>query len=160
MNVVKDLHDLCIKNNITLSVAESCTSGRLASMLTSLSGSSNYFRGGIIAYQNIVKIKNLNISSNLINQFTEVSHQVVKEMAKNSCLKFDTDFSVSTSGYAGPTGGTKLNPLGTIYIGVAAKKKIVSKKFLLKGIRQNLIEEASIIALQFLYKEIKKSNKL
>ena len=103
MDIIKQLHDLCIAENISISVAESCTSGLIASKITSISGSSAYFKGGIIAYQNEIKVNVLSVSQRLIDEKTEVSSEVVEQMALNVQDKFNSDFSVATSGYAGPS---------------------------------------------------------
>ena len=129
MKLLLELQDLCIERGISISTAESCTSGLIASNITTISGSSLYFKGGIVAYQNSIKIDLLGISENLINNKGEVSPEVVEKMAANSLLKFQSDFSVATSGYTGPNGGTKINPVGTVFISIATKEKISSRKF-------------------------------
>ena len=86
MDIIKQLHDLCIAENISISVAESCTSGLIASKITSISGSSAYFKGGIIAYQNTIKVNVLGVSQGLIDKKTEVSTEVVEQMALNLSL--------------------------------------------------------------------------
>ena len=95
MDIIKQLHDLCIAENISISVAESCTSGLIASKITSISGSSAYFKGGIIAYQNEIKVNVLSVSKRLIDEKTEVSSEVVEQMALNVQDKFNSDFSVA-----------------------------------------------------------------
>ena len=116
MSVIKQLQELCLLHDINIAVSESCTAGLVASNITSISGSSKYFKGGIIAYQNEIKIKILGVSKELIAEKTEVSAEVVKKMAYNTLSHFDVDFSIATSGYAGPSGGTSINSVGTIFI--------------------------------------------
>ena len=94
MDIIKQLHDLCIAENISISVAESCTSGLIASKITSISGSSAYFKGGIIAYQNEIKVNFLSVSQRMIDEKTEVSSEVVEQMALNVQDKFNSDFSL------------------------------------------------------------------
>ena len=156
MDIIKQLHDLCIAKNISISVAESCTSGLVASKITSISGSSAYFKGGIIAYQNEIKVNVLGVSQRLIDEKTEVSSEVVEQMALNMQDKFYSDFSVATSGYAGPLGGIEKNPVGTVFIAVANNRKAISIKFGFQGGREGIVNQATTASLKFLVSEIKK----
>lgn len=156
MDIIKQLHDLCIAENISISVAESCTSGLIASKITSISGSSAYFKGGIIAYQNVIKVNVLSVSKRLIDETTEVSSEVVEQMALNVKDKFKSDFSVATSGYAGPLGGTKKNPVGTVFIAIATQSDIISNKLYFSGIRESVVNQATDEALRILIEKIKK----
>ncbi len=116
----------------TLSVAESCTGGGLGSMITSVSGSSDYFMGGVISYDNRVKMSVLGVSETSLNQFGAVSHQVAEEMAKGVQKLLNTDWSISITGIAGPEGGTMEKPVGLVYIGIAsADRQVTSIKYLL-----------------------------
>ena len=92
--IFKDLYDYCIKNQISLSCAESCTAGLISSKITSISGSSKIFKGGIIAYQNSIKINQLDVSQKIINEKTEVSYEVVEQMAYSVRRNFNSDFSL------------------------------------------------------------------
>ena len=150
------MHDLCIVKNISISVAESCTSGLIASKITSISGSSAYFKGGIIAYQNETKVNVLGISKRLIDEKTEVSSEVVEQMALNVQDKFNSDFSVVTSGYAGPLGGTLKNPVGTVFIAIATQSEVISSKFYFSGNRQSIVNQATDKSLRVLIEIIKK----
>ena len=156
MDLIKQLHDLCIADNISISVAESCTSGLIASKITSISGSSAYFKGGIIAYQNEIKVNFLSVSQSMIDEKTEVSSEVVEQMALNVKDKFKSDFSVATSGYAGPLGGTKKNPVGTVFIAIATQSDIISNKLYFSGIRESVVNQATDEALRILIEKIKK----
>ena len=156
MDIIKQLHDLCIAENISISVAESCTSGLIASKITSISGSSAYFKGGIIAYQNEIKVNVLSVSKRLIDEKTEVSSEVVEQMALNVQDKFNSDFSLATSGYAGPLGGTEKKPVGTVFIAIATKSEVISCKFYFSGIRQAIINQATDESLRMLIEKIKK----
>ena len=156
MDIIKQLHDLCIAKNISISVAESCTSGLIASKITSISGSSAYFKGGIIAYQNEIKVNVLSVSKRLIDEKTEVSSEVVEQMALNVQDKFKSDFSLVTSGYAGPLGGTKKNPVGTVFIAIATVSKVISSKFYFSGSRQSVVSQATDESLRMLIEKIKK----
>ena len=151
----QQLHDLCVEKNMSIATAESCTAGLLASKITSISGASSFFKGGIIAYQNNVKINLLGVSQSIIKEKTEVSSEVVEQMAEGVRDKFLADFAISTSGYAGPSGGTILNPVGTVLIGISSNNKTISKRFLFKGDRESIINQCVITACRFLLKELK-----
>ena len=116
MSILESLHDLCVSKEISVAVAESCTSGLIALRLTLRPGSSAFLKGGIIAYQNDIKIKILGVDEQAILQYTEVSTEVVRQMAEGVRKSFLADYSIATSGYAGPSGGTNNNPIGTVFI--------------------------------------------
>ncbi len=139
------------KSGLTLSVAESCTGGKIASLLTSVPGSSAYFKGGIVAYSNEIKIKSLNVDPLLIDKFGAVSEEVVTEMAKNILTLFKTDYSIAISGIAGPDGGTEIKPVGTTWVAVSSVNKAIAKHFFMKGNReQNIQRSANIALIEFL----------
>lgn len=134
----------------TLATAESCTGGNIAAMITSISGSSNYFKGSVVAYSNEIKENILNVDHNNIKKFGAVSEQVVKEMVNGVIEKVNADYAVATSGIAGPTGGKDEKPVGTIWIAVGNKNKIISKKFNFGYSRERNITRASLYALNML----------
>ncbi len=136
----------------SLSVAESCTGGKIASLITGVAGSSKYFKGGIIAYSNEIKTDQLAIEKSLLENFGAVSKQVVENMAINSRLLFNTDYSISVSGIAGPSGGTKEKPVGTTWIAVSSKSATNSHEFRFGDNRERNITRASITALNLLRK--------
>ena len=103
----------------TLAVAESCTGGGLGSMLTSVPGSSQYFHGGVITYENIVKISLLDVSQEDLATEGAVSHAVAKQMATGVVKKLGSNWGISITGIAGPGGGTESKPVGLVYIGIA-----------------------------------------
>ena len=109
------------ERNYTISTAESCTGGGLASKITSISGASANFMGSIVAYDNSVKINMLSVDEDTIKEYGVVSTQVVEQMAKGVAEKMKTDCAIATSGIAGPTGGSKQKPIGTIAIGLYCK---------------------------------------
>jgi len=156
MSLLNNLQQLCIEKGVSVAVAESCTAGLIASKLTTVSGSSSYFKGGVVAYQNEIKTKILGVSRSIIDEKTEVSAEVVKQMAKSVLEKFDADFAVATSGYAGPTGGTNKNPIGTVFIAIASVAGVVVSRFIFSGNRQSVVNQASESALDLLYTKIKK----
>jgi len=156
MLLLNNLQQLCIEKGVSVAVAESCTAGLIASKLTALPSSSSFFKGGIVAYQNEIKTKILGVSQSIIDEKTEVSAEVVKQMAQSVLEKFDADFAIATSGYAGPTGGTNKNPIGTVFIAIASVVGIVASRFAFSGSRQSIVNQSSEIALNLLYTEIKK----
>ena len=115
------------ERNLTIATAESCTGGFLAHKITSIGGSSAYYQGSVIAYHNEVKVRELHVKPETLQQHGAVSEATVKEMAENVRLKFNTDIGVATSGIAGPDGGTPAKPVGTIWIAYADKEKTVAK---------------------------------
>ena len=156
MSLLNNLQQLCIEKGVSVVVAESCTAGLIASKLTTLPGSSSYFNGGVVAYQNEIKIKILGVSQSIIDEKTEVSSEVVNQMAKRVLEKFDANFAIATTGYAGPAGGTNKNPIGTVFIAIASVVGVVVNRFVFLGDRQSVVNQASESALSLLYNEIKK----
>ncbi len=153
---LNNLHQLCIEKGVSIAVAESCTAGLIASKLTTLPGSSSYFNGGVVAYHNKIKTKILGVRQSIIDEKTEVSVEVVNQMAKSVLEKFDANFAIATTGYAGPSGGTNKNPIGTVFIAIASVVGIVVNRFVFLGNRQSIVNQASESALSLLYNEIKK----
>ncbi|MFC2111359.1 competence/damage-inducible protein A [Bacteroidota bacterium] len=136
--------------NATLSTAESCTGGFIAHKITSVPGSSSYFKGSLVAYSNEIKQKFLEVSTKSLNDFGAVSETVVKEMAEGVLKKFKTDYSIAVSGIAGPDGGTVEKPVGTIWIAVASKESVITKKFLFGDHRERNIIKTELTALNML----------
>ena len=139
-----------------LSIAESCTGGYVSNLITSIPGSSKYFKGSLIAYSNEIKIKELGVSPDTINNFGAVSKETVEEMAKNIRLKFKTSIGIASSGVAGPGGGTKDKPVGTVWVAYSDKKITVSKKLNLTERRDVNIILSSINLLNLLRINLKK----
>ena len=156
MLLLNNLQQLCIEKGVSIAVAESCTAGLIASKLTTLPGSSSYFNGGVVAYQNEIKTKILGVRKSIIDEKTEVSVEVVNQMAKSVLEKFDANFAIATTGYAGPAGGTNKNPIGTVFIAIASVVGVVVSRFVFLGDRQSVVNQASESALSLLYTEIKK----
>lgn len=145
-----------LKNhNKTISTAESCTGGYIAHLITSVPGSSSYFKGSVIAYDNSVKTEILQVKPEDIQNYGAVSEDVVIQMAKNVRKMLHSDFSIAVSGIAGPDGGTEEKPVGTVWIAVASEKGIVSKRFQFTNDRERNIIRASVSALDLLLKMIK-----
>ena len=141
----------------TLSTAESCTGGNISKMITSISGSSSFFNGSLVTYTNKSKSQLLDVNDQVIEKHGAVSQQVVEQMAKNVRLKFDSDYGISTSGIAGPTGGTADKPVGTVWIAVASEEKVISKKLNLGYNRERNIHVSSLSVLNLLRLELIKN---
>ncbi len=139
-NIVKKL----IKKKIKISIAESCTGGLLSSTITSVSGSSKVFTLGLVAYSNQSKIKVLKVSKKIIRKYGTVSEQVCLTMAKNVAKIGKTNMSVSVTGIAGPSGGTRKKPVGLIYVGIKKGNKINIKKYLLKNKGRFYIQKVTV----------------
>jgi len=140
-----------LKNiNSTMATAESCTGGNISALITSIPGSSAVYKGSIIAYSNEIKNKLLSVSEQTLEKYGAVSKQTVEEMCKGLLQSFNTDYAISASGIAGPDGGTNEKPVGTTWIAVATKNKIISRKFLFGNNRFRNIKKASITALNML----------
>jgi nicotinamide-nucleotide amidase len=149
---------LLISEGKTLAVAESCTGGNIAHEITMVPGSSNWFKGGIIAYSNEIKIDLLKVDPELINQFGAVSQQVVFEMAQNVRKLFNADYGIATSGIAGPGGGSPEKPVGTTWMAVSSKDKIETVMVRFANDRERNIKRATLASLnmlRLLLKEVK-----
>ena len=140
---------LLATNEETISTAESCTGGYLAHMLTSVAGSSAYFKGSIIAYANEIKTEQLGVKQSTLDSDGAVSEQTVIEMAESIKAKFDTTYGIATSGIAGPDGGTKEKPVGTVWIAIASPTGTHTKLLSLAKDRILNIQASSKSALAF-----------
>jgi nicotinamide-nucleotide amidase len=141
---------MLLKNGQSLAVAESCTGGYISHLITSVAGSSGWYKGGITAYSNEIKQNLLDVSAKSLEKHGAVSEQVVLEMAAGARKKLNADFAVATSGIAGPTGGTEEKPVGTVWIAVAGTDKTVAEKFVFGDNRERNIIRSSQTALQLL----------
>ena len=149
--------DLLTAQNASVSTAESCTGGAVAKMITSVSGSSNYFEGSVICYSNICKINQLHVQEIALRDHGAVSQEVVEQMAIGVKRKLNTDYGLATSGIAGPTGGTTEKPVGTIWIALATKNEVISKKLNLGYSRDRNIYVTSLSVLNMLRLELLKN---
>ncbi|MCX2742520.1 competence/damage-inducible protein A [Mangrovivirga sp. M17] len=138
----------------TIATAESCTGGKLAHKITSVPGSSEYFLGSVVSYSNDVKINVLGVKKETIEKEGAVSEDTVKQMAVGARKLLKTDIAISTSGIAGPGGGSKEKPVGTIWLGYADDNQVVAKKINLGKDRAMNIEYTTIAALNLLKKHI------
>jgi nicotinamide-nucleotide amidase len=145
---------LLISRSASLAVAESCTGGYISHMITSVPGSSSYYKGGITAYSNEAKHKMLGVNAAVIEEFGAVSEQVVCEMASGARELLKADYSIATSGIAGPGGGTENKPVGTVWIAVADNSGIKAEKYIFGDNRERNIIRSSQTALQMLRKKL------
>ena len=133
-----------IKKKLTISVAESCTGGLLSNTITSVSGSSKVFNFGLVAYSNKSKIKILKIPKRIIKKYGSVSEQVCSAMVRNISKISKTKISVSLTGIAGPSGGSKKKPVGLVYVGIKKGNKFSVKKYLFKNKGRPYIQKAAV----------------
>ena len=148
----KELSDKFWKEELTLATAESCTGGNIAAEITAIPGSSHFYKGGIVAYNNEVKINLLGVSPQTLEEKGAVSEETVIEMVKGAMKSMNSDCAVATSGIAGPTGGTPVNPVGTVWIAAGMKDRIITLKVSGDEGRKRNIEKATLNALQLLQK--------
>ena len=153
-NLPKIIADKLKAKKQTLGLAESCTGGYIAHLITSLAGSSEYFKGGVVAYSNEMKSKILQVEEKVINQHGAVSKEVVEQMAKNLLHIADVDYGVAVSGIAGPGGGSDEKPVGTVWIAVADKNSVKAKCFSFDKNRKKVIKQAAAAALYMLNQNI------
>jgi len=138
----------------TLSIAESCTGGLICDRITNISGSSDYFMGGMITYSNESKAEHLGVPLSIIKRHGAVSSQVARRMAQGVRKAFHTTFGLSTTGVAGPTGGTKRSPIGRVFVGLSDGRRTWVKKLNLNGSRREIKTEATEGALHFFYEAL------
>ncbi len=143
------------KTGQTVATAESCTGGNIAHLITSVPGSSEYFKGSVVAYDNSIKQNVLNVNEQSLIKYGAVSKEVVEQMALGVQKLMKTDFAIATSGIAGPGGGTDEKPVGTTWIAVATPNgEVHAKKYVFGTQRQQNIRRASAVALNNLRKSL------
>ena len=135
---------LLSKRRLKISFAESCTGGLLSSSITSISGSSKIFTIGLVTYSNQAKINILKVPKKIIMKHGAVSYETCLYMVKNLNKISKTNISVSITGVAGPKGGTKLKPIGLVYIGIKKGNKVLVKKNYFKNNKRSLIQKATV----------------
>ncbi|WP_338840403.1 CinA family nicotinamide mononucleotide deamidase-related protein [Flavobacterium ginsenosidimutans] len=147
---------LLSKQNKTISTAESCTGGRIASLLSSVPGSSNYFKGSIVSYATEVKVNVLGVSQNIIDQFSVVSAEVASALALSVKDLLKTDYAIATTGNAGPSKGDSDAEIGAVFIALATPNGVIVEEFNFGQPREKVIDRASVKSLEILQKEILK----
>ena len=144
--------DFLLENHLTLSVAESLTGGMISHKITSVSGSSRYYKGGITSYSIEIKEKILGVSDKTIQEKTVVSEEVAAEMCRNCARLFNTDIALSTTGVAGPNSDEFQNPVGLAFIGLFYRGEVCVEKYFFPDLsRKEIIEVISDKALEVLY---------
>jgi nicotinamide-nucleotide amidase len=150
-----ELQDILRKNNQTITCAESCTGGLIASKITEISGSSSIFRGSVVTYCNEVKEQELNVAKQTMIDNGVVSIPVVKEMLDGVLKKFDATYAIAVSGVAGPTGGTEAKPVGTVVVGIKDKNGYENvEKYHFDGDRKEVQESACNLALKLIFNKL------
>jgi nicotinamide-nucleotide amidase len=149
-HTLKRVSDLLKQKNFTIATAESCTGGLIAHSLTNISGSSDYFDRGVVSYSNDAKIELLDVSEDLLLKYGAVSIQVAEEMAERIRIKSNVDIGLSTTGIAGPTGGTNDKPVGLVYISISTVDETMVQKFEFSGDRLQNKERTCNAALEML----------
>ena len=141
---MKNLIKILTKKKLKIAFAESCTGGMLASEITSISGASKVFNLGLVTYSNQAKISVLKVNKSIIQKYGAVSPKCCQAMVKNLAKISKAQINVSVTGIAGPNGGTKVKPVGLVYIGVKNKNKILIIKNLFKQKSRKAIQNATI----------------
>ncbi|MBO7219968.1 MAG: nicotinamide-nucleotide amidohydrolase family protein, partial [Alistipes sp.] len=149
------VHNILIERGESLAVAESCTGGAIASKFTAQAGASAYFMCGVVSYSNHSKCNVLGVPASDIEQYGAVSEQVAMAMAQGAKVVSEANFAISTTGIAGPTGGSKEKPVGTVWIGVATPDKCYAVLKNCGTDRSQIISRATAYAIAMLYEELK-----
>lgn len=150
LELSKQIGRLLKKKRATLGVAESCTGGFISHMIISVPGSSAYFKGAIVSYDNQVKSGVLGVKSQTLRQYGAVSAACAAELARGTLKTLKCDYAIATTGIAGPTGAVKGKPVGTVYIAFASKSALVVERFSFRGGRLQVIRHAARQALEML----------
>ncbi|WP_395049555.1 competence/damage-inducible protein A [Flavobacterium sp.] len=148
---------LLTQQNKTISTAESCTGGKIAQVLTSVSGASNYFKGSVVTYATEIKTSVLGLSEDLIKEHSVVSAEVAKQMAINVKEIMKTDYAIATTGNAGPSKGDSKAELGTVFIALATPNEVIIEEFNFGQPREKVIDRTVMKSLEMLRKEILKN---
>ncbi len=158
-NDMVKLQTILKENNQTITCAESCTGGLIASYITENSGSSSIFKGSIVTYCNEIKEQELKVKKQTMIEHGVVSVEVVRQMCQGVLEKFDANFAIAVSGVAGPTGGTKNKPVGTVIIGVINKdNEAYIQKYHFEGDRKDVQIQAAKTALKNIFKNFCKNS--
>jgi nicotinamide-nucleotide amidase len=150
VKLTENIASLLRERGATLAVAESCTGGRIVSAFTALAGASEYFLGGVVAYSNYVKIDVLGVGCEVLEHHGAVSCEVAEAMAEGVRRITCADFTIATTGIAGPGGGSAEKPVGTVWMAVASPDGVVSKLFNFNGSREEIMNKAVTEAIEML----------
>lgn len=149
--ISREINDLMWQQGATLSTAESCTAGNVAAAITSIPGSSQFYKGGVVGYSNEVKVNLLHVKPETLETYGAVSEETIIEMIKGVMKSLKTDYAVATSGVAGPGGGTPEKPVGTIWIAAGNADKIITQKLEGDDGREINVSRATHSVLQLLH---------
>ena len=152
-NTIEIINALKEKNQ-TITFAESCTGGRIASAFTAISGASAVLNGSVVSYANEIKSQWLRVKEKTLIEHGAVSKECVNEMLKGVLTMANADCAIAVSGIAGPTGGTDKKPVGTVYLGVSYNDKILIEHHLFEGDREAVQEQAKDTAIALLKKKL------
>ena len=122
--ISRQIGDILYASGLTIGTAESCTGGRISEAIIAIPGSSDYYKGGIVAYTDEVKERILGVPHEILEEYTAVSEEVARQMVLGTINTIDVDFAIASTGYAGPGGGTKDNPVGTIWLAYGNKEEV------------------------------------
>ncbi len=147
MSPEEKLNEVCTRRGLKLAVAESCTGGLIATRITDIAGSSNYFEAGLVTYSNRAKEVFLSVPHDLLVEKGAVSREVAEGMAEGVRSKTGADIAISVTGIAGPGGGSDEKPVGTVYIGFAAAQVRLVRKYEFKGSRASIRRQTADAAL-------------
>lgn len=150
MSLERDIGEILRSRKLTVSAAESCTGGRIGDKITDIPGSSDYFLGSAVTYSNEAKRDILGVSEDSLRSFGAVSEQVANEMAKGCRNAFGSDLGLSTTGIAGPSGGSAEKPVGLVWFGISDGNMVETESALFPGDRLEVKEVASVYALEML----------
>ncbi|MEO6838528.1 MAG: CinA family protein, partial [Ginsengibacter sp.] len=153
-NMQEVLGKILLQKKKTISTAESCTGGAIASLITSVPGSSSYFEGSVVSYSNNIKKSLLGVKEATLNQFGAVSEETVKEMLTGLLQKMNTDYGIAVTGIMGPDGGTPDKPVGIVWLAVGNKNKQHTQKLKQRFARMKNIEVTATMALNLMRKFI------
>ena len=152
---VSEIGTILVSRSEQIAVAESCTGGMLGCFLTALPGSSKWFAGGVIAYSNNIKENIIGVPKYILKKYGAVSRQTARAMVRGITKLMDTKNGIAITGIAGPAGGTKKKPVGTVWIAVQSKLRYKEKKFKFYGGREKIREAAVLSALKMAHDSIK-----
>lgn len=150
----KRLYEILKEKNWKLSTAESCTGGLVAATVVNISGISEFFEEGFITYSSRAKVNRIGVNPKVIDEYGVVSNETAEAMALAVAKTASSDCSISTTGVAGPNGGTREVPVGCICIGCSVKEKAYSEKVFFNGTRQEIRQQAAVEAIKYLVDKI------
>ncbi len=155
--LAEEVGELLKSKGLTIALAESCTGGKLGDMITDVSGSSDYFLGGVVSYSNQAKMELLGVDETTLDVKGSVSEEVALQMAAGARKNLHADIGVGITGVAGPTGGTKAKPVGLVYIAVSSDKDAICTRNLFKGSRHDVKTHSAVKALEMVNEFLRKS---